>query len=330
MIDLIRARLQQGYRTMAYPDGPPPALPERFRGRPTIDASKCPDGCARCAEACPTRAIDLSDGPRIDLGRCLFCTDCVSACPEGALRLQRRSSAGGPSARGPDRCVGSRARAGGGPARAAAPALRPLPQAATGERRRLQRLRARRERAEHRGLGPEPLRDPVRRFAPPRRRPADHRRDLREHAAGAAQDLRRGSGAEDRDRGRRLRHLGRPLPAITRRWRTGSRAGFRSTSTSPAVLPILSPSSTGCCVCSAASKAGERASAEGDARPLRPGRTGRACKPGAPRLRCARPPHPGRGKSCALDRPISRLSVPAIRWRRRGEAWRRVSTSGAR
>ncbi len=86
MFELIRARLQQGYRTMAYPDGPPPALPERFRGRPTIDASKCPDGCARCAEACPTRAIDLDGGPRIDLGRCIFCTDCVNACPEDALR----------------------------------------------------------------------------------------------------------------------------------------------------------------------------------------------------------------------------------------------------
>ena len=85
MIDLIRARLQQGHRTLAYPDGPPPALPERFRGRPTIDSSKCRDGCARCAEACPTQAIDLNDGPRIDLGRCLFCTDCVNACPEGAL-----------------------------------------------------------------------------------------------------------------------------------------------------------------------------------------------------------------------------------------------------
>ena len=86
MIALIRARLRQGYRTMAYPAAAPPPLPERFRGRPLGDASKCREGCSDCAEACPTGAIDLRDGVRIDLGRCIFCTDCVSACPEGALR----------------------------------------------------------------------------------------------------------------------------------------------------------------------------------------------------------------------------------------------------
>jgi len=89
MLDLIRARLRQGCRTIAYPNAPPPALPERFRGRPWIDASKCPDGCARCAEACPTQAIDLRDGIRVDLGRCIFCTDCANACPEDALEYSR-------------------------------------------------------------------------------------------------------------------------------------------------------------------------------------------------------------------------------------------------
>ena len=89
MLDLIRARLRQGCRTIAYPNAPPPPLPERFRGRPLIDASKCPDGCVRCAEACPTQAIDLRDGIRVDLGRCIFCTDCVNACPADALEYSR-------------------------------------------------------------------------------------------------------------------------------------------------------------------------------------------------------------------------------------------------
>jgi len=85
MIKVILARLHQGHRTMLYPYGPPPQMPERFRGRPVIDASKCPDGCAACAQACPTRAITVNETVKIDLGRCLFCTDCIEACPTGAV-----------------------------------------------------------------------------------------------------------------------------------------------------------------------------------------------------------------------------------------------------
>jgi Ni,Fe-hydrogenase III small subunit/Pyruvate/2-oxoacid:ferredoxin oxidoreductase delta subunit len=85
MLKVVLARLQQGHRTMKYPDGPPPEMPDRFRGRPAIDTTKCPDGCRACAEACPTGAIDLTDNPRIDLGKCLFCPDCVSACPQQAI-----------------------------------------------------------------------------------------------------------------------------------------------------------------------------------------------------------------------------------------------------
>ena len=70
---------------MRYPDGPPPEMPERFRGRPVFDASKCPEGCTACADACPTRAITVNGTVKVDLGRCLFCTDCVQACPTGAV-----------------------------------------------------------------------------------------------------------------------------------------------------------------------------------------------------------------------------------------------------
>ena len=85
MLKVILARLQQGHRTMKFPNGPPPEVPDRYRGRPTIDAAKCPDGCRACADACPTQAITLTDKVRIDLGKCLFCTDCVNACPEQAI-----------------------------------------------------------------------------------------------------------------------------------------------------------------------------------------------------------------------------------------------------
>jgi Ni,Fe-hydrogenase III small subunit/Pyruvate/2-oxoacid:ferredoxin oxidoreductase delta subunit len=80
----LLARLQQGHRTMDFP-GQEPALPDRFRGRLTIDAAKCPEGCRDCVEACPTDAISLEGGAKIDFGRCLFCTDCTAACPQGAI-----------------------------------------------------------------------------------------------------------------------------------------------------------------------------------------------------------------------------------------------------
>ncbi len=86
MINVIRERLRQGHRTIAYPAVNPPPLPDRFRGLPVLDESKCPDGCRACVEACPTDAIARDDqGLRLDLGRCLFCTECVEACPEGAI-----------------------------------------------------------------------------------------------------------------------------------------------------------------------------------------------------------------------------------------------------
>lgn len=89
MVKLILARLQQGHRTIGYPDGPPPPLPERFRGRPIFDADKCPDGCDSCARACPTEAIRINGKPEVDLGRCLFCTDCLEACPAGAVHYSK-------------------------------------------------------------------------------------------------------------------------------------------------------------------------------------------------------------------------------------------------
>ncbi|MBI5506460.1 MAG: NADH-quinone oxidoreductase subunit NuoB [Deltaproteobacteria bacterium] len=85
MLRLISARRQQGHRTTTYPDGPAPPLPDRFRGRPTIDVAKCADGCRECVQACPTGAVTLTDKMRIDLGKCLFCSDCADACRDHAI-----------------------------------------------------------------------------------------------------------------------------------------------------------------------------------------------------------------------------------------------------
>ncbi len=85
MIDVLITRLRQGQRTVPFPaDNPPLAL--RFRGLPMVDSTACTEGCAQCAESCPTGAIHVApEIVNIDLGRCLFCTECERACPNGTL-----------------------------------------------------------------------------------------------------------------------------------------------------------------------------------------------------------------------------------------------------
>ena len=87
VLDAIAHRLQRGCETMAYPNDPAPALPDRHGGALRVDAAKCPDGCHDCVSVCPTQAITpmTASGITLDLGRCLFCTECVAACPHGAI-----------------------------------------------------------------------------------------------------------------------------------------------------------------------------------------------------------------------------------------------------
>jgi Ni,Fe-hydrogenase III small subunit/Pyruvate/2-oxoacid:ferredoxin oxidoreductase delta subunit len=89
VLDILLARARQGHRTSRYPVSLP-VLPDRFRGPPVLDASKCATGCTACADACPTTAIALTaQGAAVDLGRCLFCSDCEDACPGGAVTHDR-------------------------------------------------------------------------------------------------------------------------------------------------------------------------------------------------------------------------------------------------
>lgn len=92
MFDTLLARWKQGHRTFRYPAGPPPELPERFAGRPALDATKCQGECRQCAAVCPTAAIGLGpsgQGLQLDTGRCLFCRACEAACPAGAIAFTR-------------------------------------------------------------------------------------------------------------------------------------------------------------------------------------------------------------------------------------------------
>jgi Ni,Fe-hydrogenase III small subunit/ferredoxin len=92
MLKVLQARWRQRHRTIRYPDGPPPELPGRFAGRPVVDGAKCPSGCQRCAEACPTQAIQAEAGARrirLDTGRCIFCRACENACQAKAVTLSR-------------------------------------------------------------------------------------------------------------------------------------------------------------------------------------------------------------------------------------------------
>jgi Ni,Fe-hydrogenase III small subunit/formate hydrogenlyase subunit 6/NADH:ubiquinone oxidoreductase subunit I len=87
ILRILAHRLRHGSQTMAYPDGLPPALPDRHGGALRVDAAKCADGCSACVPVCPTEAISRPAGRAValDMGRCIFCAACVEACPTRAI-----------------------------------------------------------------------------------------------------------------------------------------------------------------------------------------------------------------------------------------------------
>ena len=91
MIKILRARVRQKHRTIKFPEGAPPPLPDRFRGRPLFNKDRCDPKCRICEKVCPTGAIRFRDGelPTVDLGKCLFCNACARACPQDAISHAR-------------------------------------------------------------------------------------------------------------------------------------------------------------------------------------------------------------------------------------------------
>ena len=67
-----------------------PHIPEKFRGKLAFNAASC-IGCHICERDCPSAAIvirkvaDKKFEADIDLGRCIYCGQCVDSCPKKSL-----------------------------------------------------------------------------------------------------------------------------------------------------------------------------------------------------------------------------------------------------
>lgn len=72
MFRALLARVRQGHRTMKYPKESIP-LPARFRGYPALGPKTVSD-----PESCPYGAFSNSSGISLDMGKCLFCAECLA------------------------------------------------------------------------------------------------------------------------------------------------------------------------------------------------------------------------------------------------------------
>ena len=93
MIDILKARIQQGKCTIPFP-ADESTLAQRFRGLPDINQDQCDLGCTDCITCCPTEAISKQKSLsserahlQIDLGKCLFCGECQNACAKNVIHF---------------------------------------------------------------------------------------------------------------------------------------------------------------------------------------------------------------------------------------------------
>lgn len=49
-------------------------------------ANDC-EGCSSCVSSCPSNAIDISDDWTIDIGKCVFCMECLGSCVNEHISL---------------------------------------------------------------------------------------------------------------------------------------------------------------------------------------------------------------------------------------------------
>jgi len=86
MLEALLGRARTGNTTVKLPPGD---LAGPYRGLPRIaDGFHSGDTAERCADACPTEAIDPAS-KTLDLGRCVFCGLCEEACGGDGIRFSR-------------------------------------------------------------------------------------------------------------------------------------------------------------------------------------------------------------------------------------------------
>lgn len=90
MLDFLRTRWAQGTSTSPFP-AEVPDFPERFRGRPVLDRSRCLAECHACREEVPSSLLEVGADGRasLDLGACLFSPEEASGCRHGAISYTR-------------------------------------------------------------------------------------------------------------------------------------------------------------------------------------------------------------------------------------------------
>ncbi|MBF0297944.1 MAG: 4Fe-4S dicluster domain-containing protein [Oligoflexia bacterium] len=94
MFDTIVERIKQKKRTIKFPDDKI-SLPTNYRGLPRISESteNC-NSCETklCTNSCPTKAINYIVDTRkikIDLGKCIFCLQCIQNCPTNTISFSK-------------------------------------------------------------------------------------------------------------------------------------------------------------------------------------------------------------------------------------------------
>ncbi len=82
MISLLRQKIRFG--KLYIPNIKKAPILDSHRGLVQIKTGNCLQNCQLCVDSCPSDAIQLNP-LRIDMGKCVFCGDCETLCPQSLI-----------------------------------------------------------------------------------------------------------------------------------------------------------------------------------------------------------------------------------------------------